>query len=225
MKIVFTDLDGTLEDSRQDMAECVNRVRMKLGLSQRDIEALKPLVNRGMTELYKACFDDFFAARGNTPDAMEKVRVAYEADYYSNVANHTKLYDGIREVTEALSKTAKLVLVTNKPEKISRHLLDTLGIGKYYSVIMGGDSCAENKPSALPLRLAAERLGFASGETFMVGDSLADIQAGKAFGAKTIWCAWGYAATHGTETPDYVVKHASELVRIINRIDDAIRAT
>lgn len=216
MKIIFSDLDGTLEDSRLDMAEAVNRVRKAFKLSQREYEALANNVNRGMDELYRTCFDDYISSCGlSERDAIEKVRVAYEADYMANVARHTKLYEEVFETIPKLAAIAKLVCVTNKPEKITDRLLQELGIRKYFDVIMGGDSCSENKPSPLPLKLAAEKLGYFDAlekEAYMMGDTLADVKAGKAFGAKTIWCAWGYLPAPPEVAPDFIARRPSELL-------------
>lgn len=214
---LFTDLDGTLEDSRQDMAESANRVREKLGLAQRDIEVLKQNVNRGMTDLYLSCFDDYLKDSAIQTKAMETVRLAYEENYLANVTNHTKLYDGVFEALKTLSQKAKLVLVTNKPTHISEQLLKNLGVSDCYVKIMGGDSCGETKPSPLPLQLAAKEFGFNAelDTAFMWGDTLADIRAGKAFGAKTIWCSWGYLASPAPEQPDHSIHHPQELISII----------
>lgn len=214
-KIIFTDLDGTLEDSRVDMAESVVRVRKSFDLSSPAISEITPNVNRGMDELYRKCFADYLdSKKSEGEEAFERVRLAYEADYLANVSNHTRLYDGIQEVIPKLAQIAKLVLVTNKPEKISAQLLKNLGIDAFYSVIMGGDSCPENKPSALPLKLAAQKLGLEHAKAFMIGDSQADVLAGQNYGAKTIWCQWGYAANTGTLIPDFSAKHPEELLKI-----------
>ena len=222
--LFFFDLDGTLEDSRADMAAAVNRVRATFGLNSHATEFLFANVNRGMTELYLNCFADFVAQQshlGNSVEiTVEKVRQAYEADYASYVAVETKLYAGMKETLGHLAQLGKLVCVTNKPEKISWLLLHALGVGELFSIVMGGDSCPENKPSPLPLKIAAEKLGFSlqTGKAFMTGDSIADIKAGQAFGAKSIWCAWGYAKNPGSETPDAVANKPSDLPETIARL-------
>lgn len=213
--IIFTDLDGTLEDSRLDMAEAVNRVRKQFGLPTRETIALFPLVNRGMDELYKSCFDDLLLASQNYNQDLERVRLAYEADYLSNVANQTRLYDGIAEVLPKLATLGKLVLVTNKPEHISDALLNKLNVRKYYDIIMGGDSCPETKPSPLPLKIAAARLGGQNDPAFMIGDSVGDLKTAKAYGARSIWCSWGYLSA----IPDGIsatasAHHPSELFKL-----------
>lgn len=217
----FTDLDGTLEDSRADMTAAALRVRKAFGLSERDASAITPNVNRGMRDLYLSCFDDFLAKQtqeGKTLEAaLETVRVAYEADYLAHIADTTQLYPGMAETLQALAARGKVIVITNKPEHLSRALLKALGVSGCIADVMGGDSCAETKPSALPLRIAAERHGYVASRdlAFMMGDTAADMQCGKAFGAKTIWCAYGYLAAAPEPTPDFVAKTAGEILDLI----------
>lgn len=217
----FTDLDGTLEDSRADMTAAALRVRKAFGLAERDASAITPNVNRGMRDLYLSCFDDFLAKQtqeGKTLEAaLETVRVAYEADYLAHIADTTQLYPGMAETLQALAARGKVIVITNKPEHLSRALLKALGVSGCIADVMGGDSCAETKPSALPLRIAAERHGYVASRdlAFMMGDTAADMQCGKAFGAKTIWCAYGYLSQEPEPSPDFTARTAGEILDLI----------
>jgi phosphoglycolate phosphatase len=217
----FSDLDGTLEDSREDMTRAAQRVRAHFGLPAWPDDRITPNVNRGMTELYLACFTDLLEAESTrgVPQAetLERIRLAYEADYLAHVADHTRLYEGMAETLRQLSERGKVIVITNKPEKISRALLDALGVGSFITDVMGGDSCAETKPSPLPLRIAAARHGYVEGrdDAYMMGDTLADIRCGRAFGAKTIWCAYGYLTSTGDERPDFTATSPREIPEIV----------
>jgi phosphoglycolate phosphatase len=222
LTVYFTDLDGTLEDSRADMANAVLRVRQELKLPAWKAEQARPFVNKGMRELYLNCFADFLeieVKKGiDFEAAVEKVRHLYEAQYLSHVAVETKLYPQMDEVLKTLSQKGKVVVITNKPEHISRALLRELGVADLIADVMGGDSCAECKPSPLPLQIAAQKLGFNPqyDKAFMMGDTLADIQCGKAFGAKTIWCGYGYQENPPSEQSDWQVRQPIEILRLIS---------
>ena len=224
MNFFFSDLDGTLEDSRVDMTNAVIEVRAQLKLPVWDSSKITPNVNRGMAELYRACFSDYLAdhttEKKSSVDKLEQVRELYEAQYLAHVADHTTLYEGMESALRYLASQGKIIVITNKPEFISRALLEKLGVSPYITDVMGGDSCAENKPSPLPLRVAAERHGFnrATDAAFMIGDTLADIRAGKAFGAKTVWCSWGYLDEPGAETPDIRFDHPSKLPHLLHLV-------
>lgn len=188
--IISLDLDGTLVDSRQDMVAAIRRVRAKFELPMRPDADLRPWVSRGMHNLYQHCFDDRLS-QAPTADRPAEVRDAYEADYLLHVADETLLYPGVADVLPLLAAKATLVCVTNKPEHISRALLDTLGVLKHFSTVVGGDSCAAPKPDPIMLRTAAEKVGGGS-PIVHCGDSNGDMKMAAAFGATRVWCAWGY---------------------------------
>ncbi len=219
MKLIGLDLDGTLEDSRDDMVAAAARVRAQLELPARQPAALHPFVNGGMDQLYRACFDDYLARAGN--GGIERVRLAYEADYLANVAVATQLYDGIAAALAELAKLGTLACITNKPERISRRLLDELGVGALFHTVVGGDSCTHAKPHPMMLQAAADSCGFdrARDQVFMIGDTAADMQLASSFGATGIWCAWGYVAQLDASAaqPAFTAQHPSELPAMISR--------
>jgi HAD superfamily hydrolase (TIGR01549 family) len=213
MIIYFIDLDGTIEDSKKDMTLCVNMVRKELLLESLQNNFIEQHVNRGMNELYQNCFSDFIKINEKN---FEIVKNKYEECYFNNVCIHTKCYEGIEEALEALSKKGKIVVVTNKPEKISRELLRKLNLIQFITDVMGGDSCAESKPSAMPLEIASKRLNFQkhSDIAYMIGDSLGDIKTAKAFGARSVWCSWGYLSDYSIIKADYIINYPSELATL-----------
>lgn len=221
MSLIGLDLDGTLEDSRADMAASVHRVRAGLGLAPRADEAVLPFVNRGMDALYRACFDDFLDGKDS---GLEEIRNRYEDDYLANVARETRLYPGVREALEALAGLGRLAVVTNKPERISRRLLEALEVGAYFSAVVGGDSCSKPKPDPMVLEAAARLCGLKTGRdaAVMIGDSAGDIQMARAFGAAAVWCAWGYAEQPGLE-PDRIARTPGELPAAVRTVFAASR--
>ena len=217
MRFFFFDLDGTLEDSRDDMANTVNIVRESLGLKLREINILKKFVNKGMHELYLNCFDDYLSQKEDFTLLYEKIKNSYEKNYLDNICVQTKCYEGIEDIIKRFSQKDKVFVITNKPELHSRELLKKLGLYPFITDVMGGDSCNEMKPSSLPLKIVSERHGFCStsDKAYMIGDSAGDIQSGKGFGAITVWCAWGYNPTPGTDSPHITVNLPNDLLSLV----------
>jgi len=212
--LIGLDLDGTLEDSRRDMVAAARRVRIHLKLPPRPDDALLPWVNKGMDQLYRACFDDFI---GGDDSRLAEVRRLYETDYYNHVAVETRLYPGIAPAVEQLSTMGALACVTNKPERISWRLLEVLGVSKHFMTVIGGDTCPQGKPDPIVLEAAARRCGFNKkpARTIMIGDATADLKMGRAFGAATIWCAWGYAEHPGEVRPDWTAHSPEQLPDLV----------
>ncbi|MCY1006362.1 HAD-IA family hydrolase [Nannocystis pusilla] len=211
--LIALDLDGTLEDSRDDMVAAVLRVRSSFGLSEQPGEMWRPHVNAGMDHLYRQCFADYVGAGGTVDD----VRAAYEADYLAHIADTTRLYAGMGDALVELAALGALACVTNKPERLSAALLEALGVGRLFSAVIGGDTLPESKPSPRVLVEASRRVGR-TGAALMIGDSAADVKCGRAFGATTIWCAWGYAADPGAEAPDHRAATPKELPRLVRAV-------
>jgi len=213
LNLLALDLDGTLEDSRADMVAAAHRVREELGLAARDDAAVRPWVNKGMPTLYERCFDDHLLGG----DRLEDLRVRYEADYLAHIADQTRLYDGIETCLERLASMGTLVLVTNKPEHLSRALLAALGVDRHFAAVVGGDTCAMGKPDPIMLRTAEQHAGFdpAAGRLVMVGDSAGDIRMARAHGARVVWCAWGYADAPGPLAPDGVAEGPGMLPAVV----------
>ncbi|HEY5649270.1 MAG TPA: HAD-IA family hydrolase [Nitrospiria bacterium] len=215
MNLIGIDLDGTLEDSRADMAAAVHRVRAGLGLPPRSDEAVLPWVNRGMDALYRACFDDYLAGGESR---MEAVRKRYETDYLEHVAVETRLYPGISEALERLAGLGKLAVITNKPELISIRLIEALGVDRHITAVIGGDTCVKSKPDPVVLEEAAHRSGMKAipDKTVMIGDTAGDIRLGRDSGAATVWCGWGYTDEPGEE-PDYIAARPLDLPGLVDQ--------
>ncbi|MEQ9366091.1 MAG: HAD-IA family hydrolase [Leptospirales bacterium] len=223
MNLVFCDLDGTLEDSRVDMARAVQGVRMHFDLDPREAEDWTGQVNRGMEALYRGCFSELFAQSGPPGsegdfETLEKIQSAYEAEYYEHVAEHTKLYPGIQTALERLDEIATLALYTNKPQRHSRKLLIELGVSAHFSYIIGCDTFAVMKPAREPMAEIARHAEFdpAKDRAFMIGDTAGDMKAARAFNATAIWCAWGYNADPPADpAPDHRAERPEDLPGLI----------
>ncbi len=169
-----------------------------------------------MELLYRACFDDYIQKN----DArLDEIRKRYEADYLENVAVETRLYPGISESLSWLADRGRLAVITNKPERISRRLLEVLGVDKFIEAVIGGDTCPKTKPDPMVLEEAARRFGFdkAKGRAVMIGDTEADVRLGRAFGATTIWVAWGYTDSPIAE-PDRVARTPADLPDLVQEV-------
>lgn len=205
MKYFFFDLDGTLEDSRQDMVAAACSVRAALNLAARSFEQLVPHVNRGMRELYLNCFDEYCVSPtlGVDEEKLQRVEHLYTQQYGEHIADQTRLYDGVRDVLSMAKQQGRVAVITNKPEALSTRLLTQLDVIDCVDLVVGGDTCAEAKPSALPLRYALTQLGgeLSRDVIFMVGDSQGDALAGHRLGVWTVWCQWGYLSQPPTQPP------------------------
>lgn len=187
MNAVFFDMDGTLIDSKADLAATVNHTRRDLGLAELPVETVIGFVGRGARYL----LDHAIPERTG-----EDVVAVFRSHYAEHCCESVTLYPGVRETLAELVRRGWLLGVnTNKPNFATRMILEKFGLDRLFgtAVVAGGD-CAEMKPSALPLRDCAARLRGhrLSSRDWMVGDSWTDLDCAANAGVKSAFCTYGF---------------------------------
>lgn len=212
-RLFLFDLDGTLVDSRADIARAVNAALTRMGHRLLSESAVIGFVGDGMEPLMRRALRE---VTGEEPDEHHvAVGVALILDDYGNhLVESTYLYPGVWETLESLHE-AKLGLITNKPEALSRRILAAFDLAGRFSVILGGDSLPKRKPDPAPILEALMRCRLPASETVMVGDSPTDIIAGKAAGVLTCGISCGFRTREAIEAaaPDAIIDRFDELLR------------
>lgn len=188
MIAVLWDLDGTIVDSAADIAAAVDRMLEGHGMTPLGEARVRAFIGEGARRLVDRCVE---AAGGAPTDAH---LAAFLAAYRDALAVHTRvdppaLLDLLPRVA------APMAIVTNKPEAMSVALLDTLGLRRFFPVVIGGDTLPVRKPEPLPVWEALSRLRARHG--VLVGDGPADVGAGLAAGVPVVGVDWGIAAPEG----------------------------
>ena len=194
---VLFDLDGTLADTAPDLAHAVNLQRRARGLAALPLQQLRPLVSQGARGMLRAGF-------GLTPEHPEyaTMREEFLALYAENLCQHTRLFDGMAQVLDAL-ESAGLIwgVVTNKHARFSEPLLEAMGLAARAACIVSGDTCARAKPFPDPLLEAARRLNLPPTVCLYVGDDERDIQAGDAAAMLPVAALYGYLGDAAPAAP------------------------
>ena len=186
MLVVF-DLDGTLIDSRRDLADAANALIVEHGGQPLPVERISRMVGEGAALLVRRAL----AAAGlveDTPGALPQF-----LDLYSErLLVHTRLYDGVEEVIAVLRPSARLAILTNKPLKPTRAILDGLGIARAFDWILGGDGPHPRKPDPAGLQWIAERAGVPVASAVLVGDSAIDLATARNAGSTICLARYGF---------------------------------
>lgn len=188
IKGVLFDLDGTLLDTAPDMALALNIQRELHQLAPLPYSEIRPYVSHGAIAMLRIGFGiDIHDTNFNA------MREQYLHIYGENIAVRTKLFDGLAEFLHKL-KTANIQwgIVTNKPEFLTKPLLNALGLDKEASTVVSGDTIEPRKPNPAPLFAACKEAGLIPTQCIYVGDAERDIAAGRAAGMKTVLAKWGY---------------------------------
>lgn len=185
---VLFDLDGTLVDSRADIAAAANRALAESGYGALDLATVQGFIGHGATHLVTRSLE----AAGAPTDAttVARLQALFLQRYGEHLVDRTVPYPGVRDTLRALRAAGIATgVVTNKPAAPARALLELLELGPF-DVVLGGDSVATRKPDPLPLSEALARLEVARADALFVGDSTIDLATARA--ASVAFVAVGY---------------------------------
>ncbi|MEI9950974.1 MAG: HAD-IA family hydrolase [Pseudomonadota bacterium] len=177
--IVF-DLDGTLIDSRSDIANAANHALGAQGFSTLSVSEIANYVGDGARLLLARA-----ARLEPSAPALDTLLESFLAYYAEHPTDHTRLLPGAYEALAQLSHLP-LALCTNKPRSITDRVLANLRLPGAFQVVVGGGDLPKNKPDPLPLQYIATQLGLSPSELVMVGDGAQDIACAKAAGAHSV---------------------------------------
>lgn len=187
-RFVVFDLDGTLVDSRRDLADSANELLAELGRPSLPEEQIGRMVGDGAAVLVaRVC-----AAAGIAvpPDALTRFLAIYD----TRLLNHTRPYDGVVEVLDTLRSRMPIAVLTNKPLASTRGVLAGLELAPFFveSMIFGGDGPLPRKPDPQGLRRLAELASVPIASTMLVGDSIIDVRTAGAAGAQMCVARYGF---------------------------------
>jgi phosphoglycolate phosphatase len=214
--LLIFDLDGTLIDSKLDLVHSVNAARGLMNLPPISDELVSSYVGNGAPVLMR---------RALGPEASE-ADVArglefFLAYYRAHMLDHTRLYPGVKEALDRLRETgAKMAVLTNKPVRFSRSIVEGLGLTKHFFQVYGGNSFEQKKPDPIGIETLLRESGLAREGTIMVGDSGVDIQTARNAKVQACGVSYGFQPeTFAEYPPDFVVDDMRELVEHVLRPD------
>lgn len=200
---VIFDLDGTLVDSRPDIAAAVNRTRADLGLAPLSLEAVGAMMGEGSRNLVRRALAVPLQRPAPAPEVdevlFEGAHARFLVHYAAVCTAETRAYAGIDEVLADTGRRWPLALLTNKPIAMTRALVAALGWEGHFRAVVGGDSLPHRKPDPRGLLEVAAGLGVAPQAVVLVGDSRIDAETAAAAGTTFLWVEWGYALPEDRE--------------------------
>lgn len=214
IQAVAFDLDGTLVDSIPDLAAAANAMREHLQLPPLEEVRIQSHVGDGIASLvHRVLTDDRDGQAHN--QLWEKAFTFFVQYYREHIADLTCAYPGVVDGL-ALLRALKLplVVITNKSERLAIPLLQELELFGQFSMVIGGDTLAEKKPSALPLQHVCQVLNIDTANLLMVGDSRNDILAARNAGSPVAAVSYGYEEVEHLGA-DVVINSLAELYDLI----------
>ena len=210
---VSFDLDGTLVDSRADLAAAVNHVLGELGRPALPSDQLQGFVGEGARRLVER------ALGAAAPAALVEDALARFLDRYGqHLLDTTRPYPGVPAMLEALGTWGvALSVLTNKPERMSRAILDGLGLARHFVAVVGGDSLPTRKPDPAGVAHLLSLGGTSRDEMLLVGDSGIDVRTARAAGIAFCGVAWGLSPDRmRAEAPERVIDDPADLLHVVD---------
>lgn len=212
VELAIFDLDGTLIDSKLDLAHAVNAALGNLGLPKLENETVYSYVGDGAPVLIRR------ALGPDAPESDAARALEFFLGYYrAHMLDNTVLYAGVREALDELLRAGiQMAVLTNKPVRISQELIDKLGLGPCFRYVYGGNSFAFKKPNAIGIDTLREQCGVEREAVLMVGDSGVDIQTARNAGVRACGVTYGFQPhTFAQWPPDFTVDRMDDLPKRI----------
>ena len=184
-RLIVYDLDGTLADTRKDIAGSANTMRFRMGMGPLAEEQICRYVGLGLNRLVESCLET------REPARVEQGTRIYRAHYAEHLLDHSRLYPGVAELLEHF-RGRKQAVITNKPNPYSRQIVEALGLAGYFTEVIAGDDGYPKKPDPASLRAMMGRAAAGPGGAVFVGDSPIEVETGAKAGAITVGVAQGF---------------------------------
>ncbi len=210
-ELCIFDFDGTIVDTRRDLATAVNAVRAHYGLPEKGVEEITGYVGDGIVKLVERSLPD-------SSIDIDKAVFLFNEAYKAHLLDTTAPYPGIREVLSRLNGFY-CALLTNKSYQFTKAITDSLDFTEFFSLIIGGDTLERKKPHPDGVEYILQKSGVNRKKAVMIGDGKNDILAAHISGISSIYVRYGYTDIHdfNGHKPDFSVDSALELLAILKQ--------
>ncbi len=212
-RLIAFDLDGTIVDSRRDLADSANELITELGGTALSEEEIGRMVGEGAAVLIRRALK---AARISDPG---RALARFLQIYDGRLLRHTRVYDGMVDVVRFARTLGHVAVLTNKPKAPSERILEGLGIADLFDQVVGGDGPLGRKPEPDALQALMRDFGATTTTTVMVGDSAIDHETAIRAGVRCCLVSFGFGYQHVSSdklrADDGVAADAGELRELI----------
>jgi phosphoglycolate phosphatase len=214
LQLIVFDLDGTLIDSRRDLADAANALIVAHGGQPLAVEAIAAMVGEGAPLLVGRALKAAGLGREDLGPALRRFLELYD----ERLLVHTRPYEGTREAVETLAARGPLAILTNKPQRPTETILEGLGFTAFFRWVIGGDTELPRKPDPGGLAHLIAQAGTTAADTIMVGDSAIDLRTARAAGTRIclVRYGFGFRTVEGQLRGDEVVAASpGDLIRLL----------
>ena len=214
---IVWDLDGTLVDSAPDLASALNTVLDKRGFAPHSLATVRTMIGNGVPKLVERGFN----AIGIRPEPaqLDELVTIFVKEYSACATRQTRPYPQVVGTLQQFqAMNLPMGVCTNKPEALSRQILEDLDLSQFFSSVVGGDTTDARKPDPQPLLTCLRNLATGPASSLMIGDSVHDVHAARAAGVLVGVVPWGYRSAPVAELgADFVIHELADLPGMIRQ--------
>lgn len=215
IKAVIFDLDGTLLDTIDDIADAMNYSLTKNGFMTHKVEDYKYFVGKGVDILVDKALEMFQYTTSQKLQVKNDYLVKYEIIQH----NKTKPFDGIEELINMLrTHGIKLAVLSNKPHADTLRIIDYYFKLETFNIVLGQRKGVNVKPNPTGIFEIISDLHLSQKELIYVGDTNVDMQTAKAANVQSVGVTWGFrtAAELVENGADYIIDFPDEIMKIVS---------
>ena len=221
LKLLIFDLDGTLVDSRKDLANSINAMLANYHRAELPDDLIATYIGDGAPTLVRRSlgFKDDHDLGAEEEEFIEDALVFFLEFYREHKLDFTYVYEGVKEALSRLMVRGHVAMsvLSNKPVNPSRAIVNALGLSGYFKSVYGGNSFETKKPDPMGVNTLLREHGVTAEEAAIVGDSSVDIQTGRNAGLWTCACTYGLSPETLKKIPaDVTVDAPSEWVEVFS---------
>jgi phosphoglycolate phosphatase len=187
IRLIAFDLDGTLIDSRRDLADSANEMLGLYHAAPLAHDTVIGMVGEGARLLISRVLA---AAQVDAP--LDEALARFLAIYDRRLVDHTRPYAGIVDTLRTLAAECRLAVLTNKPRQPAVEILEHFQLMDLFVEVIGGDGPLPRKPDPANLLAICDKVGVVPAEALVVGDSWVDVETARRAGAQACFVEWGF---------------------------------
>jgi phosphoglycolate phosphatase len=210
--IIF-DFDGVLVDTSRDISNAANFVLKSVGLEEQDPVLIGSYIGGGAEPLLRKCLGD------KQEELISQALAIFSQRYSEYFCVETSMYPDVVNVLEYLRHRRKIMAIaTNKVERLTHGILENFNIQSYFQLVIGPESVVHRKPHPECVLKILEHLGCDARESLMIGDTSADILAGKNAGTSTCGVSYGFGSMTELQSanPDIIIDRLEQLTQWVD---------
>jgi phosphoglycolate phosphatase len=189
-RVLVSDLDGTLLDTLQDMADAVNLSLDRLGLPQHEVSAYRYFVGDGRRAMAMRALPEEYRT---DEDMLERLLALISEEYDRRWIDHSVPYPGVPELLDTLSERGvRLSVLSNKPQVYTGPMVNQILSRWSFECVVGESAALPRKPDPAGALQIAERMGVSPQDCLYIGDSGVDMQTATASGMYPVGVLWGF---------------------------------